>query len=146
MALFKSPIELSSARINVAQRKITGVTRPGLVMFYSHGCGHCIAMQNTWQQLHNEIGREFEIHAIDCSGSQANQQKCGEMGIMGYPTIYKFDRTGKLGGQPPSRELSALKSYLKGGQAGGARRRRSVRKSPRKTPRRSPRRSLKRRK
>lgn len=93
-------------------------TRPTLVLFHSHGCGHCKTMMPEWIKAKAEL-EKYGVKVIDIQG--ADNEYLSMFDIKGFPTVmlfpegfphsqpvvYSGDRTAKsflefVFGPPPS--------------------------------------------
>ena len=72
---------------------------PSFVKLYSPTCGHCIAMQNSWNSLKNNPAlKGYNMAIIEVHADEIKNIKSPAMKVNGgFPTIRKVLKNGKLG-------------------------------------------------
>lgn len=89
---------------------------------YSNGCGHCVAMENPWDDLKNSLKEKIVFKDIEASSNMDAELKTlnetylngSEQKVslqQGYPTIYKIDN-GKVSYYDGIRETEPMKSWI----------------------------------
>lgn len=87
------PIILSEKEIIELKNK------PGVVLFYMNGCGHCDVLKPAWNKVVRDIkklnNKDFIIGAIEASNMEKFNKSGHSPSISGFPTILYFSKTSK---------------------------------------------------
>jgi hypothetical protein len=72
---------------------------PSFVKLYSPNCGHCVAMQKSWNNLkHNPELKKYNMAVIEVHANELDKINSPAMSVNGgFPTIRKVLKNGKLG-------------------------------------------------
>jgi thiol-disulfide isomerase/thioredoxin len=109
-----SPRNLQSSDFNVNNQGtfVKGMGgKPGILLVFSNGCGHCTRFKPTFAQLDSRIGRDFNVVALE--DKNMSSQIATSLGIQGYPTLKFFDKSGKIVGEySGDRSLNSLLEYI----------------------------------
>ena len=72
---------------------------PSFVKLYSPTCGHCIAMQASWNSLKNNPAlKDYNMAIVEVHADEIKNIKSPAMKVNGgFPTIRKVLKNGKLG-------------------------------------------------
>ena len=62
-------------------------TKPQIMWFHARWCGHCVRMEEAWQEASDSDVAEW--HAIDCTDDRT---MAVDMQVTSFPTIIKFTR------------------------------------------------------
>ena len=91
---------------------------------YSNGCGHCVALEKTWQTITNKLKgmnvvvKDIEASIIDDELIKLNNTYLGGINSpkvslqVGFPTIYKINR-GVVSYYEGNRDTEPLLSWIK---------------------------------
>jgi len=72
---------------------------PSFVKLYSPTCGHCVAMQKSWDGLKNNSAlKNYNMAVIEVHANELGKINSPAMSVNGgFPTIRKVLKSGKLG-------------------------------------------------
>lgn len=89
-------IRIADGTITIKQ-KPPGDQNVGLIMFYSHRCGHCQNMKKTIEDLGRLIGNTAFIGTVNCTNSSSKlyQELSKAADVEFFPT-FKFLKNNKL--------------------------------------------------
>lgn len=86
------------------------------VKFYAPWCGHCRALEPTWEALAESIeGEEISVAKVDCTREVSLGSR---MYIRGYPTLILFADGGAAHKYEGARSPEALTEFARGGYKG----------------------------
>tara|TARA_Y100000991_G_C21934838_1_gene332492 strand:- start:657 stop:1190 length:534 start_codon:yes stop_codon:yes gene_type:complete len=95
--------------VNIADQDIV------LVKFYAPWCGHCKALEPTWNSITQKLngkqsrsGKKIWITKVD---ADANSEQAQVHGIQGFPTIKVFNG-GKVSEYKGGRDNNSLESFV----------------------------------
>ncbi len=92
-------ISITPEKKNASDFVSLNADMPAFVKLYSPSCGHCVAMQESWNALKNSPELKdydmaiIEVHADDLDKIDSPAMKVNG----GFPTIRKVFKNGKLG-------------------------------------------------
>jgi len=92
-------IELNDNDFDLSQKKHPKLKMPdpGLIMFYSARCPHCIVKKDPYQKLGSMFNREpgfqiYSVHVVDPESQKISR----DLSITSIPTFYEADKRGEL--------------------------------------------------
>ncbi len=59
-------------------------SKTNIILFKADWCGHCKAFKPTWDEIKKKYSSKYNIVTFDAN---KNEDKIGDYGITGYPTI-----------------------------------------------------------
>lgn len=83
-----------------------------IIMMWMEGCGHCVALKDTWQTLKNEMKN---VTFIDMEARNIDNELLTKYKIespRGFPTLVKI-KNGIVGPEPTSRDINELRKWIK---------------------------------
>lgn len=68
--------------------------KPGMLLVWAEWCPHCINFKPVYKELSNRLKNKFPCMAIE--DQQLDSSLQGGLNVSSYPSIYFFDKSGKI--------------------------------------------------
>jgi thiol-disulfide isomerase/thioredoxin len=78
---------------NIVEKPNPGSNDVIVVLFYADWCPHCVSTKPEWAKLTNKLdgknvnGKNVQVKAVNCEGSEVEKEVANDVGVSGYPTI-----------------------------------------------------------
>ena len=92
-------ISITPEKNNTAEFVEATNNMPSFVKLYSPGCGHCVAMQGSWDALKDHAAlKDYDMAIIEVHADELDKINSPAMSVNGgFPTIRKVLKNGNLG-------------------------------------------------
>lgn len=92
-------ISITPEKNNTAEFVKATNNMPAFVKLYSPGCGHCVAMQGSWDALKDHAAlKDYDMAIIEVHADELDKINSPAMSVNGgFPTIRKVLKNGNLG-------------------------------------------------
>ena len=92
-------ISITPEKNNTAEFVEATNNMPSFVKLYSPGCGHCVAMQGSWDALKDHTAlKDYDMAIIEVHADELDKINSPAMSVNGgFPTIRKVLKNGNLG-------------------------------------------------
>ena len=83
--------------VNNNSTLIKNVNKPGMLLVWAEWCPHCINFKPVYKELSNRLTNKFPCLSIE--EQQLDEKLQSSLKVSSYPSIYFFDKTGKVIGK-----------------------------------------------